>query len=136
METADINKIEARTRERISSISETLKVRLDNLRKDGISERAQAACLAAIEDLISLMTSANFLKAEDKENFILEVRNAIRILTHGMTIGEVVDRNQEQLNIANNKGELGKQISEALRRANGTGKTGGQGTVAASESQI
>ena len=90
----------------------------------------------ATHEYIDDMVAMSGLKGPEKDKLIQEVQAAIRTLVHGMIMGDGAQRHEEQLNIANGRGELSRQISEALKKANKTGRSGGNETTMVSEHEV
>jgi len=127
--------LEVRIENRAGGLGGDIKTVANRMKDDGFSEHAIAGHCTAIENLNDLAGTVN-LKGSEKEKFLLEVQQAIRALVHGLTMGDQAQRGREQLNIANGSGELSRQVSAALRKANGTGMSGGQETVLNTEHEV
>ncbi len=129
--------IETRLESRVSKIQgEAFKVGND-LRQQGVSELGIAAYLSTLEYVTEVVSnSLNSAASTERGKFIMEFQAAIRTLAHGLLMGDAGERLDEQRNIALNPGRLRKEVSDALRRANGTGTRGPDETVLAKEHMV
>ena len=128
--------LEARIEQRSTELGSKVKHTADQMKQGGLSEKAIGGYFSSIDYIDDLMGAAHLLKPEDQEKYILEIQKAIRTLSHGLTMGHSQERQTDQMNIANGKGKLQKEISDALLRATGTGKRGADETWFVSENEV
>src|SRR5947209_16829656 len=109
--------LEARIEARASKIGGSIKETANRLRQEGLPERVVAGALATHEYIDDIIGQLN-LRGQEKEKFILEFQAAVRVLAHGLVMGDGAERHQEQSNIANGNGALSREVSAGLKRAN------------------
>lgn len=129
--------LDAKIEERILHLDDMMRETTGEFRNQGLSERAIAGYLATIE-YINTLTSRRLLHggSADQEKFIIEVQGAIRTLTHGLLMGDMEQRCDEQKYLIDHPGKLGAEITIALRKANGHGTSGSDETYMRSETRL
>lgn len=125
--------LEARIEARSLELGKAAKVTADEMMARGFSEGTIAGHFSMLENLNGLINAIRLDKPEEQEQLVKEVTFALQTLVHGMVMGEQADRQAEQTLIAYGRGDLAREVGEALKRANKTGKSGGLETSVSSE---
>ncbi len=111
--------LETRIEKRADTLAASVKDIAGQMKGEGFSEKAIAAYFEALEELVYKMKSVHLSDPKEQENFVLEIADAVKTITGGLTMGDGEQRSTDQYIIATHRGELTDKIRQALQEATG-----------------